>query len=148
VRAALVRWGDSISARVDTPLPPPGSLIAGPRDLVAIPRMTGAGSPRVWILNSSVLAPLDPAVPTWVLRILAYLGVGSTARQAVREVPFVGSNFPIDIPPITFGASEVRISAELLLGASSPLPSVIPSVIQAWVTCAPYSPYSQTETLP
>ena len=147
-RGVLVRWGDSISAQVDTPLPNPGDVIAGPRDAVAIPRMAGVGSPRIWTLNASVSAPLDPAVPTWVLRLRAYLGVGSTARPVVWEIPFVGSDAPIDIPKITFGAVEVRISVELFLNNPSPLPSVLPSLIQAWVTCAPYSPYSVSEALP
>lgn len=145
---ALVRWGDSISAQVElTPPPRPGDLIAGPQDLVAIPRVTGAGSPRAWILNTSTQAPPDPAFPTWLLRLRGYLGVGSTARQVVWNLPFFSSEFPVDGFQVTFGAVDVRVTAELLLAPFSEPPSVSAS-IQAWVTCAPFTPYAVTEALP
>lgn len=145
---ALVRWGDSISAQVSLTSPPsPGDLIAGPQDLIAIPRISGAGSPRVWILNTSTLAPPDPAFPTWLLRLRGYLGVGSTARQVVWNLPFFGGEFPVDNFQTLFGAVDVRITGELYLAPSSAPPSV-PASIQAWATCAPYTPYSATEALP
>jgi hypothetical protein len=148
-RGFLVRWGDSIQAQVPiTPPPTPGDLLTGPKDLVAIPRMPGAGSPRVWILNTSTQAPPDPAFPTWLLRLRAYLGVGSTARQVVWDLGIFGSEYPVDAFQTTFGASEVRITGELYLAPSSSPPSVLPALIQAWITCAPYSPYSATEALP
>ena len=148
-RGVLVRWGDSISVEVPiTPPPTPGDLLTGPKDLIAIPRMQGAGSPRVWLLNISTAAPPDFVFPAWLLRLRAFLGVGSTVRPVVWEIPFVGSEYPVDTFQIILGASEVRITGELYLAPSSSLPSVLPALIQAWVTCAPYSPYSVSEALP
>jgi len=147
-RGVLVRWGDSIQASIPATVAP-GDLLTGPQDLVAIPRIEGAGSPRIWMLNTSTLAPEDPNFPIWLLRLRAYLGVGSTARQVVWDLPFFGNNgLPTDIFQTTFGAVDVRISGELYLAPYSSSPSVLRGAVQTWVTCSPFSPYSATEALP
>ena len=144
-RIPQIRWGDRLIVQVPAGAAP--GTVLGSADLVNVPRLTGCGSPRIWLLSATANASEDPAVPFYQVVFRIFRGCGSVVSRYRAQTFFTQDVEPFEISQGFIPAVELRIQAEISLAFFSTTPSVDGT---AEVTCvvAPYGPYSQTEVIP